>query len=204
MNHSTVRQIIYLFSKFPDTIRENLISTEISQNVKHDLQKILAWFIIDYFVHSIDFIPLSRKSFRSEISDNRTLLADQTDYVWDPDWSHPSFLNIPTDISCEAKITNSVSKDHIRITSLTIDATPLNYIAMFTERTANNSLNFTFINTQETLNGTRSLTQQDIQTPSHFLNEETVETMPTTTQHIKSYLPFILRSQDHIKTTFPQ
>ena len=35
---------------------------------------------------------------------------------------------------------------------------------------------------QENLNGTRNLTQQDIQTPSHFTNEETVETIVTTTQ----------------------
>ena len=32
------------------------------------------------------------------------------------------------------------------------------------------------------MNGTRNLTQQDIQTPSHFVNEEVVETIVTTTQ----------------------
>ena len=32
------------------------------------------------------------------------------------------------------------------------------------------------------MNGTRILTQQDIQTPSHFINEEIVETIVTTTQ----------------------
>ena len=30
------------------------------------------------------------------------------------------------------------------------------------------------------MNGTRNLTQQDIQTPSHFVNEEIVETIRTT------------------------
>ena len=45
--HSIVRQEIYLFSKFFNTIRENLISNEISQNVTRDLQRILALFIID-------------------------------------------------------------------------------------------------------------------------------------------------------------
>ena len=30
------------------------------------------------------------------------------------------------------------------------------------------------------MNGTRNLTQQDIQTPSHFVNEEIVETITTT------------------------
>ena len=34
-----------------------------------------------------------------------------------------------------------------------------------------------------TLSGTKNLAQQDIQTPSHFLNEEIVETMSTTRQH---------------------
>ena len=32
------------------------------------------------------------------------------------------------------------------------------------------------------MNGTRNLTQQDIQTPSHFINEEVVETIVTATQ----------------------
>ena len=35
---------------------------------------------------------------------------------------------------------------------------------------------------QKNLNGTRNLTQQDIQTPSRFINEEIVETIVTTTQ----------------------
>ena len=35
---------------------------------------------------------------------------------------------------------------------------------------------------QENLNGSRNLTQQDIQTPSLFINEEIVETIATTTQ----------------------
>ena len=35
---------------------------------------------------------------------------------------------------------------------------------------------------QENLNGTRNLTQQDIQTPSHLKNEEIFETIVTTTQ----------------------
>ena len=34
----------------------------------------------------------------------------------------------------------------------------------------------------ETLNGTRNLTLQDIQTLAHFVNEERVETLPKTTQ----------------------
>ena len=96
--YSTVRQEVYRFSHLLDAIRENLISNEISQTVKHDLQRILAWFIIDYFVHSIDLIAQSRKSFRPQSSVDETVIADETDYVWDPDWIHPSFFNIATDI----------------------------------------------------------------------------------------------------------
>ena len=36
------------------------------------------------------------------------------------------------------------------------------------KKTSKNSLVSTFINRQETLNGYRNPTQQDIQTPSHF------------------------------------
>ena len=45
----------------------------------------------------------------------------------------------------------------------------------------NNTLNSTVIHNKN-LNGTRNLTQQDIQTPSHFINEEIVQTTATTTQ----------------------
>ena len=51
----------------------------------------------------------------------------------------------------------------------------------FLPDTRNNSLNSTVID-NENLNGTRNLTQQDIQTPSHFINEEIVQTTATTTQ----------------------
>ena len=50
------------------------------------------------------------------------------------------------------------------------------------KRTCNNSLNSTFINTLENLNGTRNLTKQNIQTPSHFVNEQIVKTLPITTK----------------------
>ena len=59
--HSTVRQQICNISKFLNTIRENGISNQISQNGEHDLQKILVWFIITYFVQNVDLIALSRK-----------------------------------------------------------------------------------------------------------------------------------------------
>ena len=41
----------------------------------------------------------------------------------------------------------------------------------------------------ENLNGTRNLTQQDIQTPSHFINEEIVQTTTTTQQSISPIRP---------------
>ena len=69
----------------------------------------------------------------------------------------------------------------LKIIPLTIDATPLNYNSFLPNRQQNNSLNSTLVQ-KENLNGTRNLTQQDIQTLSHFINEEIVETIVTTTQ----------------------
>ena len=50
---TAVRHEIAIFSEFLKTSRENLTSNEVSQNVKHELQKVLAWFIIDYFTHEL-------------------------------------------------------------------------------------------------------------------------------------------------------
>ena len=58
----------------------------------------------------------------------------------------------------------------------------------FLPDTRNNSLNSTIIH-NENLNGTRNLTQQDIQTPSHFINEEIVQTTITTQQSISPIHP---------------
>ena len=142
-------------------------------------KKTLAWFIIDYFVLNIDPIALARKNFRSQNTDDETIIAEQTDYVWDPEWSHELFINIPTDISSQAISTIPIHKDYVRVYPLTIDATTLNHYSFFPERAGKNSLNSTFIN-QDNLNGTRNLAQQDKQTPSYFVNEETVETITTT------------------------
>ena len=127
-----MRQEICVFSKFSNTIRENLTSNEISQKGKHDLH---AWFIIGYFVHNIDLIALSRKSFRPQNSDDETKLADETDYFWDSDAYHPLFIKIPTDISSQAITIISIKEDYDRINPPVNDATPLKYIALFTDRT---------------------------------------------------------------------
>ena len=179
--HTNVKNEIALFSAFLNTICEKFSSNEISQNVKHDLQKILAWFIIDYFTHVIDLIAQARKNSKPQSTNDDTVIAEQSDYFWDPDWSHPLFLNIPIDISSQAISTISIHKDYLKVFPLTIDATPLNYSSFLPDRRQNNSLNSTVVQ-QENLNGTRNLTQHDVQTPSHFKNEETVETIVTTTQ----------------------
>ena len=167
------------FQNFLNKIREDLSSNYITQNVKHDLKKILEWFIIDYFSHNLDFIKQARKNFRPQNTNDGTLSAKQSDYVWNLEWSHESFLNIPTDISGQAINTISIHKDYVRVYPFTVDTTPLNYNSIFPERTGNSSLNSTFIN-NDNLNGTGNLTQQDIYTPSHFKNEEIVETITTT------------------------
>ena len=179
--HAKVRNEIAAFSTFLIRIRENFSCSEISQNVKHDLQKILAWFIIDYFTHKTDLIAQARNNFRPQSTNDDTVIAEQSDYIWKPEWSHSLFLNIPIDISSQAISTISIHKDYVKMFPFTIDATPLNYNSLLPDRRQNNSLNSTLVQ-QENLNGTRNLTQQDIQTPSHFVNEKVVETIVTTTQ----------------------
>ena len=119
----------------------------------------------------------SKKNFRPQNTNDDTVLSEQSDYVWDPEWSHRAFLNIPQAISSQAISTVSYHRDYVKVIPLTIDATPLNYNT-FLPDTRNNSLNSTVIH-NENLNGTRNLTQQDIQTPSHFINEEIVQTTTT-------------------------
>ena len=89
-------------------------------------------------------------------------------------------MNISLDISSQAISTITIHKDYVKVIPLTIDATPLNYNSFLPDR-QNKSFNSTVIQ-QENLNGTRNLTQQYIQTPSHFIKEEIVETIVTTTQ----------------------
>ena len=62
--HTAERHEIAIFFEFLNAIRENLTSKEVLQNDKQDLQKILAWFIIDFFRHKIDLISQARKNFR--------------------------------------------------------------------------------------------------------------------------------------------
>ena len=144
-------------------------------------KKIVAWFIIDYFTLNIGLIAQARNNFRPQSTNDDTVIAEQPDYIWDPDWSHPLFLNIPIYISSQAISTISIHKDYVKTFPLTIDATLLNYISFLPDRRQINSLNSSLVQ-QENLNGTRNLTQQDIQTPPLFINEEIVETIVTTTQ----------------------
>ena len=134
----------------------------------------MVWFIIDYFTHNLDLFSQARKNFRPQNPNDDTAITEQSDYVWDPEWSHPTFINIPQSISSQAISTISYHRDYVKVVPLTIDATPLNSNT-FLPDTRNDSLNSTVIH-NENLNGTRNLTQQDIQTPSHFINEEIVQT----------------------------
>ena len=154
--HTKVRNEITVFSIFLHIIREKLINNDVSQNTKHDLQKTLAWFILDYFTHNLDLISQARKNFRPQSTNDDTVIAEQSDYVWDPEWSHPAFINIPQDISSQAISTISFHRDYVKVIPLTIDATPLNY-NIFLPDTRKNSLNSTVIH-NENLNGSRNLT----------------------------------------------
>ena len=100
----------------------------------------MAWFIIDYFTHNIDLISEARKNFRAQNSNDDTAITEQSDYVWDPEWYHLAFINIPQSISIQAISTLSYQSDYVRAVPLTIDAAPLNYNT-FLPDTRNNSLN---------------------------------------------------------------
>ena len=82
--HTKVRNEITLFSTFLHIIRENFTNNDVSQNTKHDLEKLLAWIIIDYFTHNLDLISQARKNFRPQSTNDDTVIAEQSDYVWDP------------------------------------------------------------------------------------------------------------------------
>ena len=162
----------------------------------------LAWFIIDYFTHNIDLIEQARKTFRTQSTNDDTVIAEQSDCVWDREWSHPLFLKIQVDISSQAISTKSFHKDYVKVIPLTIDATPLNYNS-FLPDTQIHSLNSTVIH-QENLNGTQTLIQQDIQTPSHFINEEKVHTTKTITQQSISLIHPNLTTPGNKNPTLPQ
>ena len=78
-----------------------------------------------------------------------------------------------------------------------------NYNSFFADRAGNNLLKSTFIN-PENLNGRRNNTEQDYQTPSYFVNEEIVETLPTTTQQSISPIQRSLTISRNKNTAFPQ
>ena len=87
----------------------------------------------------IHLIAQARKNFRPQSTNDDTVIAKQSDYVWDPEWSLSLFLNIPIDISKQAISTITIHKGYIKKIPLTIDATPLNYNSFLLNRQQNNS-----------------------------------------------------------------
>ena len=73
-----------LFSQFLDSTREILTDLEIS--------KIIHYLKVFIMVHYLKLIAQARKNFRLQ-SDDETLLADETDFMLNPEWT--IFLNIP-------------------------------------------------------------------------------------------------------------
>ena len=138
--HTTVGHEITIFSEYSNTISENLTGNDVSQNDKDYLQKISALFIMDYLTYNLDLISQARKTFRPQNSTEDTALAEDSDYVWDSEWSHPLLIIIPTDISSQAISTITIHKDYIKIYPLTTDDTPLKYNSFLPDRTRNNTL----------------------------------------------------------------
>ena len=66
------------------------------------------------------------QNIRPQSTNDDTVIAEQSDYIWDPEWSHPLFLNIPIDVSSQSISTISIHKDYVKVFLLTIDATLLN------------------------------------------------------------------------------
>ena len=85
-------------------------------------------------MHNLDLISTARQSFRPQKSGDETISADQTDHVWDPEWSRLLFANKPNDNSSASIATTSLHKGYLTVTPLTIDATPLNYNTIFNEK----------------------------------------------------------------------
>ena len=84
-------------------------------------------------------------NFRPQSTNDDTVIAEQSDYIWDPDWSHPLILNIPIDILSQAVSTIAIHKDYVKVIPLTTDAIPLNYNSFLPDRRQNISLNSTLV-----------------------------------------------------------
>ena len=83
-----------------------------------------------------------------------------------------TFLNAPNNISNAAITTVSGLRECLRVTPLRTDTKPLFYNTTF----------YKIHNKQENSNASLYLTIQNIQTPSHFTNDELVEILTTTTK----------------------
>ena len=140
----------------------------------------MAWFIIDYFAHNLSLISQARKNFRLQNSADDTVLAEQSDTIGTLNGLIRYSLAYQQIFQVKQLAQFPKTKTILR-NPLTTDATPLNYNSFLPDRTGNNSLNSSLIQ-QKILKGNRNLTQQDIQTPSHFTSEEVVTTVITTTQ----------------------
>ena len=72
---------------------------------------------------------------------------------------------------------------------------------MFQDRTVDNTLSSTLVNTEENLNGTATEKHQNIQTLSNFTDEKIVETQPPKLQQINS-LKHLKQLKHHTKKQY--
>ena len=70
-------------------------------------------------------------------------MADKTDYLWDPEWSHILFFIVPKIVSSTSVATVSLDKDYLKLTPLITNTTHLKFDTLFNDRTSNNSFNST-------------------------------------------------------------
>ena len=46
----------------------------------------MAWFLIDFFRQNLNLIEQARKKSRPQNTNDETVLAEQSDYIRDPEW----------------------------------------------------------------------------------------------------------------------
>ena len=66
------------FLTISDAIRDALTANGMSHIIKVDLQRILAWYILDYFQHTLDLVLQATKNFRPQTNDETKMAHNVT------------------------------------------------------------------------------------------------------------------------------
>ena len=108
------------------------------------MQKFPEWFIKECIQHNLDLISQARKIFRPQ-NDDETVLSDETDFLWNPEWSQVLFFNVPSNNWKAAVATISILRDCLKVTLLKTGNTSFIYNARLNEKQFNHTLNSWFM-----------------------------------------------------------